>query len=555
MLKNLYIRNYAIIDEVSINFSSNLNVITGETGVGKSILMGALSLILGDRAETSILLNREKKCFVEGTFTTDAENNIKSLLESLDLLGDSDDSNEIVIRREIAATGKSRAFVNDIPVNLEQLRQVSMMLVDLHRQFDTLALGESTFQREVIDALAGNARLLQAYQLDYKKWKVCEEELKTLKAQKSSFEKEFDYHKFLFDELDEAAFVPNELEDAESELKLLNNAETISGTLSSVTDAMSNGEQPLVQQLKSLKHQLDSCVSYHSKLEELAARLQSAQLELQDIAEELSDVSNEVVYDPARIEELNERLSLGYKLLKKHGLKDTAGLLSLKGDLENKLQSVLDIDDVISEKENELKALKDQADEKASSLSANRKKHLAPFESKVNKLLNQVGMPNARLKVTMEDKVADAFGKDDIEFLFDANKSNRFEAIRKVASGGELSRLMLSIKSLVAESMDMPTLIFDEIDTGISGEAAKQVGLIMHSLAKQRQVITITHQPQIAGKANTHLFVYKEIRNDAVTTNIRHLNGEERILAIARMLSGEKPTAAALENAREMVMN
>jgi DNA repair protein RecN (Recombination protein N) len=552
MLKNLYIHNYAIIDEISIDFSPRLNVITGETGAGKSILMGALSLILGERADTSVLLNREKKCIVEGTFAAENKPALSNLLRANDI---EDDNGDLVIRREIAVNGKSRAFVNDTPVNLELLRQVSSLLVDLHRQFDTLSLSDAGFQREVLDALAGNGELLQQYQLAYYKWKDALAELNAMNDQKNNFNKEYDYQKYLFDELDDAAFRDNELEEADVELKMLSNAEAIKSALGQAGGSLSGGDTPLVQQLKSIEHQLAAFIKYHGGLDEFVKRLHTAQIEIRDIADDIERINDEVIYDPARIEQLNERIATGYKLLKKHGVQTTAQLQEIYRQLDQKLQAVMNIDDQIVKKEKETAVLMKDADDLSKKLSDKRCKQIKPLTDKVNALLLQVGMPNARLKVVVEEKAADAFGRDNVEFLFDANKSNRFEPVRKVASGGELSRLMLSIKSLVAESMDLPTLIFDEIDTGISGEAAKQVGVIMSGMAGKRQLITITHQPQIAGRANAHLFVYKDIKNDAVRTGIRELTGDERITAIARMLSGEKPTAAALENAREMVMN
>jgi DNA repair protein RecN (Recombination protein N) len=554
MLKNLYIHNYAIIDVISIDFSPRLNVITGETGAGKSILMGALSLILGDRADSSVLLDREKKCIVEGTFAPGNRKQLELLLQNNDL--DTDDgAGEIVIRREIAVNGKSRAFVNDIPVNLDLLRQVTSMLVDLHRQFDTLSLSDSGFQREVLDALAGNTSLLHIYQSAYYKWKHARERLDALLEQKKSFYKEYDYQKFLFDELGEAAFQENELEDADAELKLLSNAEGIKAALQQADATLATGDQPVVQQLKTLHHQLDGYASYHKSLEELVKRLHSVQIELKDIASEIDRINDEVQYDPSRIEQLNERINTGYRLLKKHGVQTTAQLVVIYRELDSKLQAFLNIDDEITAKEKEVDTAFNDLNRLALQLSDKRVQQVKTLEERVNALLIKVGMPNARLKVSLEEKPLDIYGKDSVEFLFDANKSNRFDPIRKVASGGELSRLMLSIKSLVAETIDLPTLIFDEIDTGISGEAAKQVGIIMHGLASQRQVITITHQPQIAGRADAHHFVYKDIKNDAIRTSIRQLTGEERITAIAKMLSGEKPTAAALDNAREMVMN
>lgn len=554
MLQKLHIQNYAIIDEIEIDFSGKLNIITGETGAGKSILMGALSLILGDRADSAALLNRNKKCIIEGSFVTTGKKNIQQFFIANDL-----DADELlVIRREIGVNGKSRAFVNDTPVNLDQLRQLSAMLVDLHQQFDTLALGESDFQREVLDALAGNAALLQQYQTIYHNWQQSEKILKDLQVQKTQFTSVYDYNKFLFDELEEAAFKENELEDIDSELKLLSNAEGIKGALSAVSYELNEGEEPLVQRVKRMLQQLQPYTAYHAALPDLLQRLQSAQIELTDIGDEIERINDHVQYDPKRIEQISDRIAVGYKLLKKHTVKNTTELLEVQAQLSGKLQAVLNIDEAIAIKEKDTQLLFTSAKELAAQLSKNRRKQTKPLEEKVNALLHQVGMPNARLQADMQTATAsllNEYGSDKIDFLFDANKSNRFEPIRKVASGGELSRLMLCIKSLVAQSLDLPTLIFDEIDTGISGEAAKQVGIIMKVLAVQRQVISITHQPQIAGKADAHFFVYKEIKGDAIKTNIRLLTKDERITTIARMLSGEKPTAAALENAREMLMN
>jgi DNA repair protein RecN (Recombination protein N) len=556
MLQRLHIQNYAIIDALSIDFSGRMNAITGETGAGKSILMGALSLILGDRADTAVLMNREKKCFVEGVFALGGKKEAAAFLKMNDL----DAEEEVVIRREIAPNGKSRAFVNDTPVNLEQLRKLSSLLVDLHRQFDTLELGESDFQREVLDALAGQMGALGNYQASYRAWLAAGKALAELKDEKALFDKELDYNKFLFDELDELSLRENELEELDQELKLLNNSEAIKTVLTKIYSDLKEGEQPVVQQLRSFLHQLQSYSAYHPDLAELSQRMQSVQIELQDIGDELERVNDQVNYDPRRIETINERISVGYKLLKKHGVRTGQELLAIRGELSKNLQKMLNRDEQIGVVEKELSRLFREAKEQAVLLSKKRQAQAGPLEEQVNRLLHQVGMPNARLKVQVQPADADgsrltSSGIDAIEFLFDANKSQRFEPIRKVASGGELSRLMLCIKSLVARSIDLPTLIFDEIDTGISGEAARQVGLILKSLSEKRQVICITHQPQIAGKADAHYFVYKEIKGEAIKTNIRLLTGDERITAIARMLSGEKPTAAALENAREMVMN
>ena len=559
MIQKLFIENYAIIDELEIDFSSKLNVITGETGAGKSIIVGALGLILGERADSTSLVNKEKKCFVEGTFDVRGKEEVKHFLEKNDF----DEGDQLIIRREISTSGKSRAFVNDSPVTLSQLNVLSSLLVDLHRQFDTLQLEQGDFQREVIDAIAAQSELLNAYQLVFKNWQTSKKELEALNSQKQQFEKEFDYNQFQYDELDEAAFKENELENLEKELKLLNNSEGIKTVLSKTQNDLTEGENPLVPQLKILINQIQAYSSYHPDIPLLLHRLQSVQIELQDISDEVEHMNDHINYDPRKVEEIDNRVSSGYKLLKKHGVKTTNELLVIKQQLEKKLQAVLEIGEQLESKGKETERLFSEAMEKAAKISENRKRQIKPLEEKVNALLAQVGMPNAKMKVELENNEGlNFYGSDKVEFLFDANlpagqagKGGQFQPIRKVASGGELNRLMLCIKSLIAQLVDLPTMIFDEIDTGISGEAARQVGLIMKELASKRQVICITHQPQIAGKGDAHFFVYKDVVKDSVKTNIRQLTSNERITAIARMLSGEKPTAAAMENAREMVMN
>lgn len=549
MLQSLHIQNYAIIDKLTIRFSDQLNIITGETGAGKSILMGALSLILGERADTSSLRDPGLKCYIEGVFSVAGKQEISRFLREHDL----EEEGELVVRREIAASGKSRAFINDTPATIQQLREIGALLVDLHRQFDTLELGNAGFQRTVLDALANQLPLLQQYRQVYFQWQKTVATLKALQDQKAGFHKELDYNQFLFDELSEASFKDNELEDLDKELQALSHAEEIKTLLSRVHFDLKESDQPVITTVRLLANQLQQYQQHHPELPGLAGRLQSAYIELQDIASEAGGIGDTMVSDSKRLDEVNERIALGYRLLKKHNLQNTGELLALQSELAKKLQSVLEIDDAIATQEAAVAKLLQQATELAQQLSKGRQAQGPVLEEKVNHLLAQIGMPNARLKVSLTPAGLQADGMDIIEFLFDANKSNRFEPIRKVASGGELSRLMLCIKSLVAQSIDLPTLIFDEIDTGISGEAAKQVGIIMQQLGKGRQIICITHQPQIAGKANAHYFVYKETNGEKVTTGIRELSKEERILAIARMLSGEQPTQAALENAREMV--
>ena len=558
MLQQLHIQNYAIIDSIEINFSPHLNIITGETGAGKSILMGALNLILGERAETSVLADKEKKCFIEGIFKTN-HLPVKEFLQSNEL----DCEDELVIRRELAVNGKTRAFINDTPVTLNELKQLSSLLVDLHQQFDTQDLGNNDFQREVIDALAGNGKDIELYQSVYKNYRNLVKELEALNDEQAAANKEFDYNKFLFNELKEVNFSENEIENIDAEIKLISNAENIKAILSAIYFELEESEEPMVPHVKSITNKLQSLDSFHPDIASLANRLQSVQIELQDIASEIGNINDAVIYDLEKINLLNERMAAGYRLLKKHGVTTTSQLLEIKEQLEKQLDKVTNLQGEILKKEKQSKDLCAEALKIAEKISANREKQLKPFEEKVNKLLKQVGMPNAKLKVDILKTTAlNLFGNNTIEFLFNANvpsgietNNQKFEPLRKVASGGELSRLMLSIKSLVAKSVQLPVLIFDEIDTGISGEAARQVGIIMKELSAAHQVISITHQPQIAAKAETHFFVYKEIKNDKIITSIRQLNGDERITTIAKMLSGEKPTAAAFENAREMIGN
>ena len=549
MLQKLFIRNYAIIEAVEIEFSNKLNIITGETGAGKSILVGALGLILGERADSSVLFNATQKCIVEGSFSIRERSDIQKILQQ----GDLDADEEIVIRREVASTGKSRAFINDTPVTLSQLKQFTSLLVDLHQQFDTLELGNSDFQREVIDALAAHKTVLKQYQEAYTQYSTTQKALAAAKDQQASANKELDYYTFLYTELEEAQWKENELETLDAELKLLGNAENIKSVLDKIGYQLNEGEQPLVQQLKGISNQLQSLHDFHAAIPGLVQRLQSAQIELRDITDEIEHINNGIRFDEERIQVVSDRLALGYKLLKKHAVQTTNELLVIQNNLQQQLDKVLNLDTEISQLEKKAATQLQQAQQLAQTLTVNRQKQVAPFEKNTDKLLTQVGMPNARIKIAINPAALNVTGGDAIEFLFDANKSNRFEPLKKVASGGELSRLMLCIKSLVAASVQLPTLIFDEIDTGISGEAARQVGIIMKDLGQSHQVIAITHQPQIAAKADAHFFVYKKEKDEKINTRIKLLSAEERVDTIAQMLSGEKPTASALENAREMM--
>lgn len=552
VLSRLLIQNYAIIDQLEIDFPNGFSAITGETGAGKSIIIGALGLILGQRADSSVLVNKEKKMVVEGIFQPTDKKRILEFLHQQEL----EEGEELIIRREIGVNGKSRAFINDSPVSLSQLQELSSLLVDLHQQFDTLELGESSFQREVLDALAGQQALLENFQEIYQTLSKERAALAALLETKQSFERTADYNRFQFEELEQASFQPGELELLDEELKTLSHAEGIRLILQKATGLIAIGEQPMVSQLKVLLNDLGPFKDFHSKLAALEERLRSAYVELKDLGDEFEKLAESVSLDPGRMEFINERLSLGYRLCKKHQVNTTDELLVIQQNLSAQLHAVLDIDHSIEKTQHLVNEMEKKALKIANALSAGRKKQAPTLEKKVNELLKRVGMPSAVLQVSLREVPLSKEGIDHIEFLFDANRSGQFQPLRKVASGGELSRLMLCIKSLVAASINLPTMIFDEIDTGIAGEAARQVGLLLQELAAQRQVICITHQPQIAGKAAAQYFVYKDAGADQkarAKTGVRQLSPNERITIIAQMIGGAAPSEAALANARELL--
>ena len=549
MLQKLDIQNYILIDELSIDLSKQLSVITGETGAGKSIIMGALGLILGDRADSTVCRNPEKKCFIEGTFHLTNTEQYKAFFEANEI----DLSDELIIRREISAQGKSRAFINDTPINLNELKQLTSQLVDLHQQFDTLSLGDTDFQRSVIDALAGLHKDLAPYQLSFSTWKQNEKKLQQLVEQKAAFDQTESYKQHLLEELAALDLKENELENLEQELKFLENAVTIKSQLDASVQALDSSDNPIVQQIKQIANNLEGISKWQPEFDGLLSRLKAAQIELADIASELERWQDKIDFDENKIITLQERLSAGYSLQKKHKVQSTNELLAIQQQLETDLQAVLNIGEEIAALEKQVIAESLQVKKLATDLSSQRNKQIEPFTKKVNSLLKQVGMPNASIKVVIETIPYTIYGQDKVDILFDANNMNKYEPIRKVASGGELSRLMLCIKSLVAQSMDLPTMIFDEIDTGISGEPAKQVGILLQELGAKRQVLCITHQPQIAAKGHSHLYVYKEQKGSATNTHLKTLSQEERVQHIARMIGGDPPSKTALENAKELL--
>ena len=549
MLSKLEIHNYILIDQLSVDLSNKLSVITGETGAGKSIIMGALGLILGDRADSTVCRDASKKCFIEGTFSLSNKQTYQAFFTEHELYL----TDEVIIRREINAQGKSRAFINDTPINLNELKQLTSQFVDLHQQFDTLTLGDTDFQRTVIDALAGVQNDLAQYQSVFHLWKDHQKRLAELISRRDEFEKTESYKKHLLEELAALQLKENELEHLEQELKFLENAVSIKAQIDQSIQVLESADNPIVQQLKQIANNLDSIVKWKPEFADVLNRLKAAQIELADLANELSNWQDKIDFDDKKLVLIQDRLSEGYSLQKKHKVQSTNELISIQQQLELYLTAVLSLDEEINQLTKQVKADEKQVVELATSLTQKRNKETAPFTKNVNQLLHQVGMPNAKIKVTIDEVAYNAYGKDKIDFLFDANNTQKFEPIKKVASGGELSRLMLCIKSLVAKSIDLPTMIFDEIDTGISGEPAKQVGLLLQGLGQARQVLCITHQPQIAAKGHAHLFVYKEQKGTSTNTFLRALSANERVQHIALMIGGDPPSKSALENAKELL--
>ena len=551
MLQKLVIRNYAIIDNLEVKPDAHLNTITGETGAGKSIILGALSLILGARADTSVLINKEEKCVAEAHFDVADNKAFRHLLEQEDI----DFEPVAIIRREISAAGKSRAFVNDTPVTLPVLTKLTSMLVDLQQQFGHLALEKDSFQLDVIDAIAQSVQDREAYNFQYKEYRKLSASLADLQQQQLQWQKEADYNSFLLQELTEAGFKENEIEDAEKQLKQLLHAEKIINTLKAAQASLEDGEQPMVNEAKRTTQNLQAITDVFAEASPLQERMNSVWLELKDIAAELSALQDKVSLDEELVSKLQERVDIGYKLLKKHGLQDTNALLALQSTLQHAMDDNSALTDKITALEKEQQVLFTQLQKSGEALSVKRAKAMPAFTAQINELLALVGMPNARIDIQMNKLDAPALhGVDDVAFLLDANKSGQFLPVQKAASGGEMSRIMLCIKSLTAAAMQLPTLIFDEVDTGISGEAARQVGILLRKLASHHQIICITHQPQVAAKGTSHFYVFKEEGKDGrIKTQLKLLAQDERVDAIARMIGGEQPSKAAIDNAKELV--
>ena len=549
MLKHLSIQNYALIDKLEIDFSDGLTIITGETGAGKSILLGALGLVAGSRADTQSLQDKSQKCIVEASF------NIKELsLKDFFLANELDYEITTTIRREINPEGKSRAFINDTPVTLGQLKSLAERLIDIHSQHQTHTLNGSEFQLSVVDAYAAHADVLTEYTTGFKQFKALEKTLNDILLKESQEKKDLDYFQFQFNELEDANLRSAAQPEMERELEALNNAEEIKLNLSKTAAGLNGGEQNLISSLSEIKTMLASFAKFKPEINELYTRLNSTYIELKDISNELENLEQSIVYDPKRIEGLTMRLDAIYRLQQKHQVKTVAELIAIKDEISNKLLEFSSLETEIIKTKKELDTIQKSLTALAKKIAANRKKVIPKIEKEIAVLLSSLSMPNAQLKIQhIETDLLGTNGTDKVNFLFSANKGSDLKDLNKVASGGELSRLMLSIKSLIAQLTALPTIIFDEIDTGVSGDIADKAGSIMNLMAKAMQVIAITHLPQIASKGRTHLSVYKEDKNNRTYSSIKKLSAEERVQEIAKMLSKGTPTAAAINNAKELL--
>ena len=549
MIQRLLIKNYAIIESLDIEFADSLTIITGETGAGKSILLGALGMILGNRTDTKVLYNQAEKCVIEGYF--DVKNyDLKAYFEENEI--DYDDNS--VVRRELTPQGKTRSFINDTPVNLTQLRDFSSKLVDLHQQFDTLDIHDTSFQLQMVDALADNKAPLSIYREKFKSFQSDKKILKNLKEKSDRSTREIEFLNFQLDEFNKAELIEGEQERIEAEQQRLQNAETIKRYLSAAFRAVSEDENAVINQLKSIGQSISQVKKYTPSVSKLYERFESIIYELEDIGGELESISEDTEHDPERIADIQTRLDVLYKLLKKHGVATVEQLLEIQNNLQSQLNAFGDLSEDIERLEKALVEQETELRKLASELSAKRKFVTPQFENQVHDMLRQLSMENARIQVQIVDSQdLTQNGMDDVQFLFAANKGSRMMPIKDVASGGELSRLALCTKSLVAAAIPLPTLIFDEIDSGVSGDVALKMGNILHKLSKHHQVVVITHSPQVAAKAEKHYFVYKTNREDRTITSVRPLSTDERIRSIAVMLSQNPPSASALENARELM--
>lgn len=550
MLKSLYIKNYALIDSLEIDFESGFSVITGETGAGKSIILGALSLILGQRADVKSVKQGESKCIIEGSFDISAYD-LKSFCEDRGIEYDTD---SCILRREVLSSGKSRAFINDSPVGLNDLKELGGQLIDVHSQHQNLLLNDTRFQMQIVDALAGNKDLLSKYKRAYSAYKDAESRLQELREHVQKSKEEEDYLRFQFEALREASLLEGEQEELEEELELLSNSEEIKSSLYKIYNALSEDEHGVVSALKDSLNNASSLTRVFPNSEEMVRRIESAYLDMKDLSAEVERYANDVEFNPERLSEIEMRLDQLYTLQKKHRVSSVAELLALFQELSQKIEKIDSSDSELEELEKEVAEKYKAAENLANQLTNSRKKTIPHLEKDLMDKVAYLGMPNVRFECSMTtNNELGIYGKDELLFLFSANKNVPLQPVASIASGGEISRLMLCIKSMIAGATALPTIIFDEIDTGVSGEIADKMGEVMVDFGQKMQVIAITHLPQIASKGREHYKVYKVDEEDTTKTNLIQLTTEQRLEEIARMLSGSTVTAAAIQNAKELL--
>lgn len=549
MLTQLSIQNYALINELSVDFSNGLSIITGETGAGKSILLGALGLVLGNRADLSSLKDSDKKCIIEAEFSI-SDYDLQDFFISKDL----DYESTTIIRREILPSGKSRAFINDTPVTLSALTSLKSKLVDIHSQHQTLQLSDVNFQFSVIDALAKNQKRIASYKRGLKKYNSLLKELKELQENQETANQQYEYNLHLFNELDEAKLQVGEQAELEEKLDKLNNIEDIKLNLSEALQTVVNEEVGAQSLLYSLDNNLQKISSYSKEYEELSKRISSIKIELDDIVAELETANENVDFNPNELEQINDRLQLIYNLQKKHQVSSIEELLSVFEQLSDKVGAVENASEIITKKQAEIDDVAKKLDDVAQLISSARTKAIPKLQKELEFLLAELGMPNARFSIELHpSKSYLSNGKDELQFLFSANKGGNFGELKKVASGGELSRIMLSVKKVLSENIQLPTIIFDEIDTGVSGEVSNKIAKIMQEMSENMQVVTITHLPQIASKGKQHYKVYKQEIDGITTSNLKLLTQDERIVEIAEMLGGKDISESALTHAKQLL--
>ncbi|HKL72397.1 MAG TPA: DNA repair protein RecN [Marinilabiliaceae bacterium] len=549
MLHQLKISNYALIDSADILFNDGFSVITGETGAGKSIMLGALSLILGQRSDSSATRDKEQKCIVEAHFNI-AGYGLKELFVSEDV----DYDEHTVIRREILPSGKSRAFVNDTPVTLNFLKELTQHLIDIHSQHENLLMGEFTFQLMVVDTVANNQILKSNYNKEYVELRKLQREKTKLIEANEKQQADRDYWEFQLQQIIDAHLIKDEQEELEQELQQLSHVEEIKTALASAQTLLNDNEPSLVDNLHQIRTEIGRISNFLQGGDELQARLESLYIELEDVAKEITTLSSTTEYDPQRLQTVQNRLDLLFSLQQKHRVDSIQSLIEIGEDFETKLAQLDSFDEQLEELTKNIKKQADIVNKLADELTQSRSKVFPIIQSTIETILQELGMPHGRFQIahTLSDELKDS-GADEIQFLFTANKNSTLSEINKVASGGEMSRLMLSIKSLLSSTKGLPTLIFDEIDTGVSGEIADKMGRIMQSMGHNIQLISITHLPQIAGKGAHHYKVFKNDESDQTVTEIKQLNDNERINEIAGMLSGSTVSEAALINARDLL--